>query len=260
MPDDLTKLAQFASALTALSRPIINRYFRRDVAISKKEDLSPVTEADIAIETEMAAAIRRAFPSHAILGEERNSDTVTGAPVWVIDPIDGTRSFSTGNPLFATLIAVVIDDAPVVGVIDLPMLDQSWVGYRGGGAMLNGKKVAPSAVQDLAASRITTTSLDALGVEEARRFNHLAGHCLVVNYGGDAANYAHLASGWCDLVVEANLKIYDIMAPAAVISAAGGVVSQWDGAPVRLNDYDGTALVAANPKLHAATLPLLVRN
>ena len=246
---DYNAVATLARQLVTYSRPIITQYFRQQPDISQKADLTPVTVADRKVEKILRQHIAETFPDHNIVGEEQDDVQQSSPFTWVIDPIDGTRAFGCGNPMFGTLIAVLEDGVPVVGVIDLPILDQTWLGVSGQITTLNGKPISTSSAEDLATARLTTTSGHALG-DDYPRFMQLSQQVMVTGYGGDCANYAHLASGWCDLVAESTLNAYDIMAVIPVISGAGGVVTQWDGKPITLADYDGTALASASPILH----------
>lgn len=248
-PETPEGVAAFAASLTRISRPIITRWFRHDPRIDVKDDRSPVTIADKTVEANLREAIAAQFPRHAIIGEEHGISHGDSAFTWVIDPIDGTRAFSCGNPLFGTLIAVLIEGVPSIGVIDLAALDQCWIGIAGQPTRHNGTVVKSSGLDDLASARIVTTSSVALG-DDFPRFERLASAAGVTGYGGDCANYAHLASGWCDIVAETHLQPYDIMAAIPVIEGAGGRVSQWNGAPISLDNYDGTALATAAPALH----------
>lgn len=254
---DLDQIAEVAVGLTRQSRPIIKKYFRQQPEISQKADKSPVTAADEGVERKLREEIFRIFPQHSIIGEEYAQSEGNSPYTWVIDPIDGTRAFSCGNPLFGTLIAVLHEDKPVFGLIDLPVLGQTWVGVEGRVSTLNGQQVRTADVQQLNTARITTTSELALG-DDVHRFSTLAQKSKVVHYGGDCANYAHLASGWCDIVAESNLSCYDIMATIPIIKGAGGCISQWDGSPILLNNYDGTALATATQDLHAQAITLLM--
>ena len=246
---DYTAVATLATQMISKSRPIITQYFRQKPDISQKSDSTPVTIADQQVETILRQEITAHFPQHNIIGEEHDNIDHASSMTWVIDPIDGTRAFSCGNPMFGTLIAVLDDGVPVVGVIDLPMLDQTWLGVMGQATVLNGKPAQTSGATDLAQARLTTTSGHALG-DDYPRFEQLSNRAMVTGYGGDCANYAHLASGWCDLVAESNLNAYDIMAVIPVIQGAGGVITQWDGKAITLDGYDGTALASASPILH----------
>ena len=247
----LDELAAFAGNLPAISRPILYQHFRAHAKIRTKADQTPVTSADEQAEYALRRAILTRYPNHSIIGEEAPPHHGTSPFTWMLDPIDGTRAFVSGNPLFGTLIAVLEHGIPKIGVIDLPILQQCWQGQIGRPA-----PTQTSPITTLAKARLATTSPQALGAK-LQHFNQLAEACYLVNYGGDCANYAHLASGWCDLVVEANLNAYDMMAVVPVIASAGGMVSQWDGAPIALNHFDGTILAAATPELHAAAKAIL---
>ena len=247
----LDELAEFAQGLPVISRPIIHQYFRQQPKIRTKADQSPVTSADEEAEHALRRAILTRYPDHNIIGEEEAPHQGTSPFTWVLDPIDGTRAFISGNPLFGTLIAVLENGIPKIGIIDLPILEQCWHGQI--------DRPAPSqtsTISTLKEARLATTSPQLLGAK-LQNFNQLAEACYLTNYGGDCANYAHLASGWCDLVVEANLNAYDIMAVVPVIESAGGIISQWDGAPISLDNFDGSILAAATPKLHAAAKAIL---
>ena len=256
LADALNDLAAFAASLTRHSRPLARQWFRQSPAIDTKADASPVTIADQSIESSLRHIITTTYPDHGIIGEEHDNAAPDADFVWVIDPIDGTRAFACGNPLFGTLIALLYQGRPVIGIIDLPALDQQWIGIDGEPTRLNGRIVQTRDLKTLAEARLTTTSGVALG-DDRPRFERLAEQVRVTGYGGDCANYAHLASGWCDLVVESHLNLYDIMAVIPVITGAGGVISQWDGAEIRHGTYDGTALASATPDLHDGVLPLL---
>ena len=251
----LDELAEFAQGLPAISRPIIYQYFRQQPKIRTKPDQSPVTSADEQAEHALRRAILTRYPDHSIIGEEAEAHQGTSPFTWVLDPIDGTRAFISGNPLFGTLIAVLENGIPKIGIIDLPILEQCWHGQSGKHAQ-RAASTQTSTIDTLTKTRLATTSPQLLGAK-LQNFNQLAEACYLVNYGGDCANYAHLASGWCDLVVEANLNAYDIMAVVPVIESAGGIISQWDGTPITLDDFDGSILAAATPKLHAAAKAIL---
>ena len=145
---------------------------------------------------------------------------------------------------------------PIIGVIDLPAVDQQWLGIDGLPTRLNGEVIRTHDVSSLVDARLTTTSGDALN-DDLPRFEKLSAAARVTGYGGDCANYAHLASGWCDLVAESHLNAYDIMAVIPVIAGAGGVVTQWDGKAIVRDGYDGTALASASRALHDEALAKL---
>lgn len=259
---DISIIADLATSLTSLTRPIIYQWFRQSPEISQKSDQSPVTIADQEVEQVIRDKITAQFPHHNIIGEEHGIHEGTHENnnpfTWVIDPIDGTRAFSCGNPMFGTLIAVLYQNRPIIGVIDLPIMHQTWLGIEGQVTRMNGDAVSTSSIDELSQARLTTTSGHALG-DDYPIFKQLSDTAMVTGYGGDCANYAHLASGWCDVVAESGLNAYDIMATIPVITGAGGVITKWDGATITLDGYDGTALASANPSLHDKAMVALKR-
>ena len=254
--NEISAIADLALALVQTSRPIIKQWFRQSPNIAQKSDQSPVTIADQAVEKALRAEIKKHFPEHGIIGEEDGITPSDHDFTWVIDPIDGTRAFSTGNPIFGTLIAVLYQQKPVIGVIDMPTQFQTWLGVEGRPTTLNGEVVNVSGQDSVSQARLSTTSGHALG-DDYPRFEQLSQKVMVTGFGGDCANYAHLATGWTDLVAESNLAAYDIMATVPVITGAGGMITQWDGQAITLDHYDGTALASSSVSLHDKAIGLL---
>lgn len=259
-----TKICVEAEKLLAdlpdISRPLITKYFRNDVDVLQKPDDSPVTIADKSVEAALRRAVAEKFPDHAIIGEEEGG-LADKAYCWVIDPIDGTRAFVIGKPLFGSLVALVHDGVPLCGLIDMPELDECYL-TRNGSAYLrrHGKeeKLATRQTQELTQAHIATTSPEAFTQSGWQRFQQLSAQCLSAHYGGDCYNYALLAAGHLDVVMEHQLAPHDIMALVPVMTAAGGVVTDWQGAPVHLHG-DGSILAAANPVLHEKALAHLLQ-
>lgn len=246
---------QFANELADAARPIAREYFRRPLAVESKSDLSPVTIADRNIEMALRQLIERRYPGHGILGEEfsaRNGNELT----WVLDPIDGTRSFITGMPLFGTLIALLRDGRPILGVIDFPALSERWTGVAGQPTRHDGQVARTSGVARLADASCYSTSPDMFVGEDAGRFARLCAQVGMRRFGGDCYAYALLASGHCDLVVEAGLQPYDYLSLVQVIEGAGGRISDWQGRPLTL-ESDGRVLAAASPSLWQQALATL---
>ena len=251
----LIEAEKLLATLPDVSRPLIAKYFRQGADVLQKADDSPVTIADKSVEAILRRTIDTHFPDHAIIGEEEGG--LADKPYcWVIDPIDGTRAFITGKPLFGTLVALVHDGAAICAMIDMPELDECYL-TRGGAAYLrkDGHEEALKTRQtaDLGAAHIATTSPDAFTSKGWKIFQHLSAQCLSPHYGGDCYNYALLAAGHMDLVVEHQLAPHDIMALVPVMEAAGAIVTDWQGMPIRL-DSDGSILAAANKTLHALAL------
>ena len=251
------ELADFLAGLSAVSRPLICDWFRGSEAVEWKPDASPVTRADKAAETALRAAIEARFPDDAILGEEHAALPGSGKTgySWVIDPIDGTRAFVCGRPVFGTLVGLVDGTTPVAGLIDMPMLDECYVGV-GGKTVLNGAAATTSQVTSLARARIASTAPEALLTDSLAAFNRMVDQAAITVYGGDCHNYALLAAGHLDLVLEDGLATHDIMGVVEVVRGAGGIITDKQGAPVSL---DGTSslLAAATPALHAEALRIV---
>ena len=232
------------------------KYFRSDLQVTDKEDSSPVTVADKQIESLLRERIRSEFPDHGLIGVEEADENLISKYRWVIDPIDGTRSFITGNPLFGTLLSLVTDDEYLLGLMDLPMSQERWWATLDGGSFYKGKRCATSSTQKIEESRLVCTSPAIFSNEELKQFQNLAKSVRVERYGGDCFNYGALACGWVELVAEASLHFYDIAALVVIIQEAGGIVTDWSGDPVRMG-WDGTVLAAANLDVHAQALELL---
>jgi len=246
-----------ATALAEESGAIVTRYFRRALAVEDKADLSPVTVADREAEAAMRRRIKAAFPGHGIVGEEHGAERADADYVWVLDPIDGTKSFITGKPLFGTLIALLHEGRAILGVIDHPALGERWTGAAGTPTRHNGKAVRTRPCAALVGAAVYSTSpfmfaqaADAAAYERLRQGVKLA------LFGADCYAYGLVASGFADLVVEASLKPYDYCAVIPVVEGAGGVISDWQGRPLGLGS-DGRVLAAGDGRAHAEALALL---
>ncbi len=251
--DDLLALAgRLADAAGAVAM----RYFRGKLAIDTKADASPVTVADREAEMAMRAMIEAECPDHGIFGEEHGRARLDAEYVWVLDPIDGTKSFVIGKPLFGNLIALLHEGRPLAGIINCPALGERWVGMTGRPTMLNGQPVKTRAGVEPAAAWLATTTPEMFLGRDADAFTRLRKGVRHAVYGGDCHSYGLLASGTLDLVAEANMQPYDYMALIPVIEGAGGVVTDWQGAPLTLSS-DGRVLAAGNAPLHAAAGRLL---
>ena len=252
------ELADFLSGLPATSRPIIDRWFRAAPDIQMKSDASPVTVADREVETALRAALIDRFPSDDIIGEEhadRVGDGTTGYQ-WVVDPIDGTKAFICGKPEFGTLVGLIDQSRPVAGLIDMPALGETYIGL-GTQCLMNGTPIVTSNCTSLDTARLATTSPDAFSGAGAAAFDRVKAHAAITSYGGDCYNYALLAAGHIDVVIEDSLASHDIMGPVAVTQAAGATVTDLTGAPVRLGSTS-SLIVAATPALHAEVLALVI--
>ena len=250
----------FMAGLPKISRPIITKWFRQSPDIETKADQSPVTIADRGVETALRTAVLSRFPEDNIIGEEFGEATSTRSHYhWIIDPIDGTKAFISGKPAFGTLVGLVHETKPVAGLVDMPALGETYIGLNGFDghhhASLNGKAISPSHCRALASARIATTSPRALSRLGQPVFDRLANRAAVTNYGGDCHNYALLAAGHIDLVMEDSLAPHDIMAVVALMLAAGAVVTDLAGSAVRYGETT-SLLAAATPQLHQEALAL----
>ena len=257
MADDLLDdIVPFALQLADAARAIVLRNYRQPLSIEHKRDLTPVTETDKEIERVVRTRIAARFPGHGVRGEEFPDTPGDGVHTWVLDPIDGTKGFITGKPLFGTLIALVQESGPVLGVIDMPVLAERWLGVRGSTTVLNGAVCATSPVTTLADATIYASSPDMFSDAQRERFDGLSSRTRFRCFGADCYAYGLLASGHTELVVEADMHPHDYMALVPVVENAGGVMSDWSGEALTL-DSDGTVLAAANPALHRVALASL---
>ena len=236
-----------AGQLADVAREISLRHFRTRLDIESKGDGSPVTIADRGIETRMREMIRAAFPGHAIRGEEFAAEG-SGEFAWVLDPIDGTKSFVTGFPLFGSLIGLTHAGRPVLGVVEAPALAERWVGCEGRGTIFNGAAARTRPCRAVAQAVVYTTTPETFSSRELRCFQAIASAAALRRYGGDCYLYGMLASGHCDLVIEVQLKPHDFMAVVPVIEGAGGRISDWRGNPLSFAS-DGRVVAAATEEL-----------
>ena len=249
--DEVTEMVRASSAGSL-------QWYRRLDRIDNKSTagFDPVTEADRAVESQLRAMLGDRFPGHAILGEEFGLSG-SGRYRWVIDPIDGTRAFITGQPMWGTLLGLQDRGVPVAGWMHLPVLDETYIGHRHCHFRVDGATttITVSATEELSEAIVLCThpSMFAPGTE-AERFATLAAAVKMVRYSGDCVNYGLLAMGLADLVVENGLAEYDIVPLIPIVESAGGVVTDLAGRP----PVDGGYVVAAaTPALHAAALACL---
>jgi histidinol phosphatase-like enzyme (inositol monophosphatase family) len=246
----------FAQRLADASGAVIRRYFRTPVQVDDKPDETPVTIADREAEAVMRRMIAAAFPDHGIVGEEEAPVRADAEWVWTLDPVDGTKAFISGKPLFGTLIGLCHRGTPRLGVIDQPVLGERWLGVAGRPTTLNGAPVATRRCPELRLAFLNATSPDMFAGDDAARFDRLRRAVKLAMYGGDCYAYALLASGFIDLVVEAGLKVYDYCPLVPVIEGAGGVITDWTGKPLGLSS-GGHAAAAGDRAAHAAALKTL---
>jgi inositol-phosphate phosphatase / L-galactose 1-phosphate phosphatase / histidinol-phosphatase len=250
------QLLALAIDLADAAGEAIRPYFRRPIAVDDKPDLSPVTAADRAAERAMRDLIAKRFPAHGIIGEEFGPEREEAEFVWVLDPIDGTKSFISGVPLFGTLIALARHGHPILGIIDQPISRERWIGAAGRPTTLNGTPIRCRPCAGLAAATVFATSPDMFKDDDALAFARIAAAAKLVRFGADCYAYGLLAHGFIDLVIEASLKPYDFSAMLPIVEGAGGIATDWRGAPLSLAS-DGRVLVAGDRRAHQQALALL---
>ena len=241
---DLALALRLADVAGAAIRPL----FRGQWSEERKADRSFVTEADRAAEAAMRRLIEAEFSADGIIGEEYGTRNEGAGRQWVLDPIDGTTSFIAGRPIFGTLIALLQDGWPVLGIIDQPIAGERWVGRIGQPTLFNGKPAQARPLKELGDAVLATTSPHLFSNEEADAFMAVAKQVAEkkIIYGGDCYNYGLVASGHIDVVIEAGLKLYDYAALVPVVEGAGGIMADWQGNPLDAGS-DGTVIALGDP-------------
>jgi len=255
-PAVLDAAALLAADLADAAGEVVRRYFRQSVEIIDKDDASPVTIADREAETAMRRLITQRFPDHGILGEEHGPDRIDAEWVWVLDPIDGTKSFISGVPLFGTLVALLHNGRPVLGVLDQPISRERWVGVQGRQTTLNGQPVKTRTCTDLSRAAIFSTTPAMFDAVDRPRFDAVADAAKLVRFGADCYAYGLVACGFVDAVIEGSLKPYDYCAHVPIIEGAGGIVTDFHGKVPGLGS-DGRIIAAGDRALHAMLMERL---
>jgi histidinol phosphatase-like enzyme (inositol monophosphatase family) len=259
MTETLAQLEDFALELAHMAGNIAQAYFRQPITVENKGGsvFDPVTNADRAIERVLRSAIVERYPDHAIVAEEEGERAGRGDYTWFIDPIDGTRAFMTGSPLWGTLIGLTRGAEPLFGVLMQPVMGELFFGAPSGSWLIkeNGRaRLHARACSTLESAVLASTHPDMFVGQTAVAYKALAERCLLNRFGGDCYNYAMLAAGFIDLVVEGSLKPFDIVPLLPILEAAGCVVTDWQG---RRPLSGGYVVAAATAELHAAALAVL---
>lgn len=231
-------------------------YFRQLLEVETKGDESPVTVADKNVEAQIRKSLAAAYPDFGILGEEFGSENLDAETYWVVDPIDGTRSFISGMPLFGMLLGLIDQGKPVLGIVGMPALDEVYIGQAGVGASMNGMPIAASSQTDLNAATLFINETETMVSQYPDVFAKLlkAGKTRRMSY--DCYPHALVAAGHIDAVVDCNLQPYDYLPIVALIEAAGGLMTDWRGNPLTLHS-DGRVLTAATPELLAQLIEIV---
>ena len=257
-PQDLSAAALLQAArdvsAAAVATPL--HYFRAGFSVEQKSDDSPVTVADRETEAALRQAIAARFPDHGILGEEFGSEGLEREFVWVIDPIDGTKSFISGSPLFGLLVAVLRQGTPVAGIIRMPALGECYGGSLETGSDRDGTRIACRKGIALDQAFLCLNEANTLMSEHGEAFARLMACGRFRRFSYDCYPYAQLASGQVDAVIDCNLQPYDYLPVAPVVEGAGGIITDWQGRALTL-ESDGRVVASASAELHEELLKRL---
>jgi histidinol-phosphatase len=245
---ELAAALEAASAAESIIRALYRPNLGRDLAVTTKPDDSPVTEADVRAEQAIRAVLERHFPGYGFYGEEGGAHGMGAENIWLVDPIDGTKSFVRACPFFSTQIALLRAGRLVLGVSSAGVYGELAWAQAGAGAYLNGARVKVSEVSELAAAIVSSGNLKSLAASPAwSRFGTLIPRISRLRGYGDFVHYHLLARGALDVVIESDVNILDIAALSVIVGEAGGVFTDLRGAPVSL---DTTSVLASNGRLH----------
>lgn len=247
---------QLAHALADAAAAITLPYFRSSLTVEDKQDESPVTRADRETEAALRDLIAKAFPAHGIIGEEFGTERADADFVWVLDPIDGTISFINGVPLFTTIIGVLFQGAPLLGVLDQPVLKDRWAGGADQKTRHNGELARTRKCGALANASVYVTAPDFFEADELAAVNALSQATKLRRYGGtDCYHYGMVASGWTDIACE-KLSVYEFGAMVPIIEHAGGLMTDWQGEAL-VGTEGRQVLASGDVEVHAQAITLL---
>ena len=259
--EEIRTMLEFATEIVQESGDIALKYFRSDLDIVNKEvegNYDPVTQADKEVEDFLRGKINDKYPAHSIIGEEAGESSGSASFKWLIDPIDGTRGFVAGSPMWGTLLGLMDGEDCVAGLMNQPFVGETFIGSEEGAFILNEQgrqQIHSSKKQALSDAILCCTHLSMFQTSKALdRFARIRNVCRFSRFGTDCYGYALLAHGFVDIVVESALKSFDIMPLIPIVEASGGVITNWQGGSVT---NGGDALASANPTLHEQALKLL---
>ena len=250
-----SRFLQIAIQAAQAGEAVIKRYYLGNLEVQIKADQTPVTGADIETERVIKSALQGVFPEHGFFGEETGKELPEVEYTWLVDPIDGTKSFVRHNPFFSTQIALMKSHSFILGVSNAPMFNELAYAEIGGGAFLNDKALRVSTIQELSAATLSFGNIKTLTTDQRwlklaeliRQVNRTRGY-------GDFYHYHLLAAGKLDLVIESDINILDVAALSVIIQEAGGRITDLEGKPLNL---DTTSVLASNARLHQQVLGLL---
>ncbi len=253
---NMEEFAKFANLLADDASKTSMSYFRNKIEIEIKDDESPVTLADKETEQVLRDRIRREYPNHGILGEEYENEKIDSEFIWVIDPIDGTRSYIAGHKDFGNLIALLHNKKPVLGIINCPAHDERWVGIKNKITKCNAKEIQTSKIQTIKDAYLFTSGLYFQEPQIKKGLELLKKKSRYYRLGGDCYMYGMLASGFVDIVLEDTLKVHDYMALINVIQGSGGIITDKFGKEISL-ESDGSLVASSSKSLHDEIIKLI---
>jgi len=246
----------FAIELANVARSVLSENDMAHVDVSVKPDRSLVTAMDIRIEDRLREMISARYPTHGIIGEERDWVRTGSDHVWVLDPIDGTTAFIAGLPYYGTLIALAVGGVPRLGIIDIPAIDSRWVGAEGRQTTRNGRAIRVRACPSIGQAIMTNSNQDYFADAERPALDRLRAVTAARSYGGASLNYGLLADGRTDLAIDGGQKVFDFAPFRPIVEGAGGIVTDWAGAPLTL-ESSGQLLGAGDAAVHRQALDLI---
>lgn len=249
----MTEFKKFSKYLADESGKIIRNYFRTHVSVDSKADASPVTIADKTAEEKMREMIMKEFPQHGIIGEEFGTHNESAEYKWILDPIDGTKSFITGTVTFGTLIALTKNGEPILGVINQPVLNEFLIGDNNS-CELNGLKTEVRKCSSLAeATLLTTDHLNIEKYQDAKKFDTLIRRVKLYRNWGDCYGYYLVATGYADIMIDPIMNIWDSSAVIPIICGAKGIITDYHGNDAAI----GESIIAASPEIHQEIIRML---
>ena len=250
------KFLTTAYELADIAGAISKDYFRKKMGMSLKNAKCLVTEVDLKIEKKLRKYINIIYPDHGILGEEYGITNKNFNYLWVIDPIDGTTSFICGKPTFCTLIALLYKNKPLLGIIDQPINKERWVGKVGRISKFNDIE-CPNNLQDIGLLRLNCTTPLMFSKKQRKIFESVQAIAGISCYGGDGYAYGLMASGHIDIIMEVDLKFYDVAALIPIIEGIGGKITDWNGKKLSNKNFDGTILATRTPEIHSKIISMI---
>jgi inositol-phosphate phosphatase/L-galactose 1-phosphate phosphatase/histidinol-phosphatase len=253
---DNSDFLTLANRLADEASIIARQYFGQKIDIISKNDETPVTIADRNIEQKMREIIESSRPDDGIIGEEFGIKDSQSGYTWVLDPIDGTKSFTIGRPTFGNLIGLCFEEKPILGIINHPILNERWIGQSGQKTTYNGTPVSCRACPNLKQAIFGTGSATQISHDDPSRLSRIEKATRYSVFQGDCHFYGLMANGFIDVIVEDRLGIYDFIALVPVIEGAGGIITDWKGTPKTLNG-DPTILASGSLNIHQDMLKLI---